>query len=72
MTEKQLEQLKEAMKFLRKQKIIWFVIGAVVGIAIWEFVVPYFAPDSFYDWLYGIETYIPTDIPSDLWIEDVG
>lgn len=72
MTEKQLKELKEALKFVRKQQILWLVIGIVVGIAIWEFVVPYFAPESFYDWLYGIETYYPTDIPDDLIIDYVG
>ena len=72
MTEKQVKELKEALKFLRKQKIIWLVIGMVVGIVLWEFIAPYFIPDSFYDWFYGIETYHPTDIPIDFIIEYVG
>ena len=72
MTEKQLKELREAMKFIRKQQIIWLIIGAVIGIVIWEFIVPYFAPESFYDWLYGIETFEAIDLPPDFIIDFTG
>lgn len=66
------EEVERMLKVRRKQQILWLVIGVVVGILIWEFILPLFLPEAFYDWFYGIDTYTLENLPLDFEIDFVG